>query len=450
MSPVLQLSLVYFTGTRLNRWLTLSGAVLVGFGSMGLWKYAARYSAFSTPGQPHEMSNTTIALSGILWLVPIVGILALFFAGALMPAVFGHLAGRRQLHMLPYGRMRLLASAFGTVCLMAMMFGVVTKALYSEFPGPPEFAFTKGVAIALLTFPPMYLLVWLVGRAKGAIGSLSGAMLIIPSLALPFHFIQIPQPPIALPFAVGVLIAGVAAIAFLTAPRWRHWRLLARSQPDRTNQATHAGYSPGQEFALLAGTARPWVLSVGLIVPIAVATLFITDPKTWLCYFMLCSVISGGISSLSAPRSRALWLRGPWTRSKLLSEIEGLHWRQNAYCLGSLIVLLIAIGNYMEFSTTLLATGIPLLVVGCATGTYLGFMMTRGIGWLDGFCAGATMTALLILAFRATNLSAAALACVYFGFVGLTFVFRALARKRWAQLDWIECQPSGRRDAQTL
>jgi hypothetical protein len=447
MSPVLRLSLIYFTGARLNRWLTISSAALVGLGTIGLWKYAARYSVMITPGQKLELSNTSIALSAIIWLIPIVGVVALFFAGALMPAIFGHLARGRQLDMLPYGRVRLLSSAVCTVCLIAAIFGLVTKALFLAFPEPPEFVFAKGFAIALLTFSPMYLLVWFVGRAKGAIGTLSGSMLIIPSLALPLHFIQIPQPPMSFPVTVGALIGLICAIVFLTAPIWRHWSLFSWIGPERTSRRVSPGYSPGNEFALITGTARPWVLSIGLIVPVAVATLFITAPSIWLCYFMLCSVISGGISSLSVSRSRALWLRGPWTRSKLLSEIEGLHWRQNAYCLSSLIVLLVAIGSYLEFPTSLLAAGIPLLLLGCATGTYLGLMMTRSIDWLDATCAAATMIVLLVVAVQAANLSFPTLACAYASLVCLAFGYRVLAQKRWARLDWIECHPPARRGA---
>jgi hypothetical protein len=450
MSPVLRLSLIYFTGARLNGWLTISSAGLVGLGTIGLWKYAARYSVMIIPGQNLELSNTSIALSAIIWLIPIVGVLALFFASALMPAIFGHLARGRQLNMLPYGRVRLLTSALCTVCLVAAIFGLVTKALFLAFPEPPEFVFAKGFAIALLTFSPMYLLVWFIGRAKGAIGSLSGAMLIIPSLALPFHFIQIPQPPMGFPITVGALIGLVSAIVFLAAPRWRHWRLFARVRPERMSRPASPRYSPGNEFALITGTARPWVLSIGLIVPVAVATLFITAPSIWLCYFMLCSVISGGISSLSVSRSRALWLRGPWTRSKLLSEIEGIHWRQNAYCLSSLIALLVAIGSYLDFPTVLLAVGIPLLLLGCATGTYLGLMMTRGIGWLDGTCAAGTMVVLLVVALRATDLSFPVIACAYAGLLCLALTYRVLAQKRWARLDWIECHPPVRRGAQAM
>jgi hypothetical protein len=295
----------------------------------------------------------------------------------------------------------------------------------------------------------MYLLVWLISRARGALGSLSAAMLIIPSLALPFYFTQIPQPPMGRPILWGSMIGGASAIAFLLAPKWRHWSLFAR-RAARTNQSTRPSYPPGTEFALLTGTARPWLMSLGMVVPVAVATLFIVSAGIWLCYFMLCSVISGGISSLSVPRSRALWLRGPWTRSALLREIERLHWRQNAYCLSSLVVLLVAIGSYVNFPTTLLAVGIPLLLIGCAAGTYLGLMMTRGIGWLDGASAAVTMIMLLLVALQALNLSSVALVGTDVALAGIALTFRVVAQRRWMQLDWIECSSPGRRDAQAL
>jgi hypothetical protein len=432
MTPVLRLTIIYFFGTRLYRGLTITAGALTSLGIVGLWKYSSRYSPVISPGRTSHMSGASIAFSALLWMIPIIGVLTLFFSAALLPLVFGHLARGRQLHLLPHGRVRLLASVLLTLSLVAAIFALVVEALYLSFPVPPGAVFGKSFAIGLLTFAPMYLLLWIVSRAKGAIGSLSGAMLIIPSLALPFHFILVSKPPVFLPIAAGLSIGLACLAAFLWVPRWM--------QPRASGRSTRGTYPRGREFAVLAGVPPPWVLGGGLAAPIAVATLFIASPDIWLCYFMLCSVISGGISSQSVPRSRALWLRGPWSRVNMFSRLEALFWSQNAYCLAVLIILLLAVGSYLKFPTALLAVAIPLLVVGSAAGTYLGLMMTRGIGWLDGLSAGTSMLLMLGIALYALSLPHSVLAATYLSLAGLALAFRFVARKRWAHLDWMSCR----------
>jgi hypothetical protein len=308
--------------------------------------------------------------------------------------------------------------------------------------------FGKAVAIAALAFSPMYVFVWLLSRAKGALGSLGGAMLIIPCLALPFHFVQIPQPPMRVPLVIGGVIFVVCAGAFLLAPRRRTPLVVRRWEIPRPQ--TRSRYQLGGEFALLVGLARPWMLGVWLVFPVAVATLFVTSANIWLCYFMLCSVICGGISSLSVSRSRSLWLRGPWSRRQLLSLLEALHWRQNAYCVSVLLVLLVAIGSYLGFRTSLLAVGIPLLMVGTAVGTYLGLMMTRGIGWLDAMCAAGAMLLMLVIALYGVDMPTPVLIGLDVAVIALAIMFRTLAQRRWIRLDWVLCRAPARRDSQSL
>jgi hypothetical protein len=436
VKTVLRLVTVYFTGTRLQRWMSVATLILLTLGILGLWKY----SAWLFVGPKTRLSNGSIAFSALLSMVPIVGVLTLFFSAALMPSVFGHLARSRQLHVLPYARSKLLVSVVLVLGIVAIMFAVVVEALYASFPIDHGVVFGKAVAIAALTFSPMYVFVWLISRAKGALGSLGGAMLIIPCLALPFHFVQIPQPPMRMPLTIGGMIFVVCAGAFLLAPRWRHWAPSAAPRWRISRPQIRSRYQSGSELALLVGAARPWVLSAWLIFPIAVATLFITSANIWLCYFMLCSVICGGISSQSVPRSRSLWLRGPWSRSQLLAHLEALHWRQNAYCLGVLLILLVAIGSYLGFRTRLLAIGIPLLLAGAAVGTYLGLMMTRGIGWLDALCAAGTMLLMLGIALYAVDLPTAVLIGLDAAVIGLAIAFRSVAQSRWKQLDWVLCR----------
>jgi hypothetical protein len=209
---------VYFTGTRLQRWMSVATLILLTLGILGLRKYPALMFV----GPKTRISNGSIAFGALLSLVPIVGVLTLFFSAALMPIVFGHLARSKQLHVLPYARSKLLVSVVLVLGIVAVMFAVVVEALYASFPIDHGVVFGKAVAIAALTFSPMYVFVWLISRAKGALGSLGGAMLIIPCLALPFHFVQIPQPPMRMPLTIGGMSFVVCAGAFLLAPSRRH------------------------------------------------------------------------------------------------------------------------------------------------------------------------------------------------------------------------------------
>jgi hypothetical protein len=446
VNAVLRLVMVYFTGARVQRWMSLSTLILLTFGILGLWNY----SALVLVGPKSKISGGSIAFSALLVMVPIIGVLTLFFSAALMPIIFGHLARTKQLHALPYGRSKLLISALLVLGIVAAMFAGVVKALYVSFPIDQGPVFGKAIVIAALTFSPMYVFLWLISRAKGALGSLGGAMLIIPCLALPFHFVQIPQPSIRMPLVMGAVIFVACAVAFLMGPRWRSWAPSVVLKWNIPKPQIRSKYRPGSEFALLVGVARPWMLSVGLIFPVAVATLFVTSANICLCYLMLCSVICGGISSLSVSRSRSLWLRGPWSRNQLFSQLEALHWRQNAYCISVLLVLLVAIGSHLGFRTSLLAIGIPLLLLGAAVGTYLGLMMTRGIGWLDSMFAVGAMLLMLVIALYAADMPTAVLVGLDAAVIGLSITFRALAQRRWTQLDWVLCRSAARRESQSL
>jgi hypothetical protein len=446
VKAVLRLVMVYFTGTPVQRWMSILTLILLALGILGLRKY----SALVFVGPKIQISNGSIAFSALVWMVPILAVLTLFFSAALMPLVFGHLARTKHLHVLPYARSRLLISIILVLGMVAILFAGVVEALYASFPVDQGAVFGKAMAIAVLTFSPMYVFVWLISRTKGALGSLGGAMLIIPCLALPFHFVQIPQPPLRLPVAIGGVIFVACAGAFLLAPSWRGWLPSEAPKWRIPRPQIQSEYRPGRELALLVGVARPWMLSVWLIFPVGVATLFITSANIWLCYFVLCTVICGGISSLSVSRSRSLWLRGPWSRSQLLAHLEALHWRQNAYCVSVLEVLLVAIGSYLGFRTKLLAIGIPLLLAGAAVGTYLGLMMTRGIGWLDAMCAAGTMLLMLAIALYAVDMPITVLIGLGAAVIGLSIAFRTLAQRRWRQLDWVLCRAPAQRDSQSL
>lgn len=68
--------------------------------------------------------------------------------------------------------------------------------------------------------------------------------------------------------------------------------------------------------------------------------------------------------------------------------------------------------------------------------------MTRGIGWRTAVITVATMSLLMVTASRAAAASSslAAIAALELTLLVLAFVFRSVAVKRWAELDWSHCR----------
>ena len=147
----------------------------------------------------------------------------------------------------------------------------------------------------------------------------------------------------------------------------------------------------------------------------------------------------------AAQRSRALWLRGEWSREELFLQVERSFWRHNNYVLGILLVLMIVIGSYAHLAIILLAVGLPLLILGTTVSTYLGLMLTHGLRWQETVLAIAVMLVLLavaVLAARSKGDSAIAIiVALEVGLAGVALVLRRVTRSRWSRLDWMQCRP---------
>jgi hypothetical protein len=222
-------------------------------------------------------------------------------------------------------------------------------------------------------------------------------MLAIATLALPVQFIAAPTSPLRWPLLGSLLIWGTVIAGFAFTPHFKAaWAALSRRAAAGCSRAqTARPYQPGREVDLLIGVDRPWVLALGQIAPIVIATFFISRPNLWLFYFALFSAISGAITSFSAARSRALWLRTDWSRSELFTQVEAAFWWNNCYATGVLLLLFVAIGIHSQLETVLLALGLPLLALGAGASAYLGLMMTRGVGALEAFLAMGVMALLM-------------------------------------------------------
>lgn len=425
MRTVTLLIATYFCGAPASRWMTLLGFLMTVVGTAGVLLQPLMSSAAAT--------DASMALSAILWACPTSGILMLLFGGSLMPLMLGRFALSRQLCMLPAAGLKIVASALATIALLAVISSLMVVALYAPYPIDHKLIFLRALVISALVCSLVYMIVWLVSRARSAIGLLGGAMLMIAGLALPLRFILTPSASLRWPVIGNVFVSGALVVIFLFARRIAYLFSSANQIFVRRAPARYTG----REVDLFVGTARPWMFSAGQLFPIAVATQFISSPAIWLFYFAIFSVISGAMTSLAAARCRNLWLRTEWSRAELFRHVESCFCRHNAYSLGVLLLSFIAFRSYMGFEARLLAFGLPLLALGTATSTYLGLMMTRNICWQDA--ALATVIVLLIMV-AAISVKLLIVVGVEVLLAGSIPVLRWIAERRWAQLDWAVCR----------
>jgi len=245
------------------------------------------------------------------------------------------------------------------------------------------------------------------------------------------------------------LLWGLFAAGFLLAPRYKG--AVGRLKPTLIGRLAGASYDGGGEIDFLIGTARPWALAAGQVVPILIATYFLNGfqremapsaPSPWLFFLTILSILSGAVASVAATRSRRLWLRAHWTRAELFRRVEDAFWRHNSYSLGVLLLMLVAVGTYFYLPTRGLAFGMGLLILGTALSTYLGLMITARIGWMDAALAVATMLSLMLVAVytSAPSTPTAKIVALEAALAAAVWVFRDVARRRWTNLDWMLCR----------
>jgi hypothetical protein len=437
MKAIVRLIYTNFTGTMLLRFITLSG-LIAGIGGAALNLYLPPLTSGS--GNPSRLS---LAQEAFIFLLPVAGLLCFVFGASLLPSLFARLATSHYLYVLPHGRTKLLASAFATVALTSLFAAGIVVMYYSKTPLALDLIFQRAVSVSFVTASFLYVVLWLTGKG-GTIGLLVGSFVIIATLVLPLIFIATPSTSLALPWTACALLWGGSAATFLLAPR-------LKAPLGRLRHAfaglTGSSYRGGGEIDLLVGTARPWTLAAGQIVPIVIATYVIRlaswAPTTWVFFLTIISVTTGAVASLAATRGRALWLRARWTRAELFRHVESSFWRYGCYTLGVLLLLLVAIGDSLSLPTRVLAFGMGLLALGTILSTYIGLIVTARIGWRDAALAVVVILALMRTAFLASSPATLTLTIVAYeiGLAALALFVRELARRRWSRLDWMLCRP---------
>jgi hypothetical protein len=440
MKAVLKLVLTYFTGTPLLA-VTMALGVLAVVGGGVVYLYSP-----PLVGGEGGQSPFSLAVEALIFMTPVAGVIAVAFAASLLPTLFARLAASHYLYVLPYGRVKVLASLFLTLTLVATVVAGTTAMYYLRTPLHLGVVFERAFVVALLTCNLLYTVLWLTGRSTSAIGTLVGSLFLVVTILVPLPFIALPSRSLVLPWAVSALIWAGFAAAFLLAPRWKG--RVGKIRQAIAERLTGASYHGGSEVAFLIGTGQPWTLALGLIVPLLLASLFLATAMAaaasapWLFFTTVMSVLAGATASLAAMRGRRLWLRTHWTRPQLFRHVEDALWRHNSFALGVLLVLLVVLGTQSYVPAKVLVCGIGLVMLAIALSTYLGMMITAPIGWLEAALAITAMVLLLVAADYASKLSTptAVVAAFEASLASLAVLFRTIAHRRWANLDWMRCR----------
>ena len=436
MRTIARLVLAYLTATPLVRAFSCVGWLLVvgAFFLLRFWSHADVI-----------VLGWTAALGEIL----------VFLGSCMLPIVFGRLAGSRLSGVLPHLRVKLLASAFVTVALVALPPAVLVVFAHpiGSTPTDPALAarihagnvqlFWLTYLETFLTAGWLYLALWFL-TSRRTLGGVFRALLVLAFLLYaPTRDIHDLDARIRSQLIACAVVWGSFALGFLG---WARWCMLAtrlhRRLPLRIPTVLRSQIR-GREVDLLLGTANPWLLAAGQALPIVLAMrIGYYSAAVWLYYLTIFSTVAGAIAGQAAERSRAVWLRAGWSRAGLFGAVERSFWRHNGYVLGLLLILMVTIGSYAGLSASVLLIGIPLLILGTVLSTYLGLMVTRGLRWLEGTLAVAVMLTLMAIAVLAARggeqLLIVALEIVL---AGTALALRFAARERWQHLDWALCRP---------
>jgi hypothetical protein len=443
MKAVVRLVYSYFTCTPALRAFSAAGLAIVFV------------SLFVVTWLPQSDATLTFAF---------VGMIAFCIGSSLMPLMFGRLACSHAIRVLPWGRVKLLLSAYITIALVAALAPILVYFAYKAavlgapvIPGraadPATVArvhhdnmqlvwITYASAMAIVSW--LYLAMWFITSQRNTIGFVKGLLVILILLLAPVR--EISQLDANLRWSLIRLGALwlVFGVGFMLWPRWQ-----VSSARRALSRVTGAGRAlsrkiSGREIDLMLGTANPWLLIAAQVAPIVIATrIGYYSAAVWLYYLTIFSTVAGAIAGQAAERSRALWLRGDWSRAELFPEVERSFWRHNGFVLGALLALMVAIGSYANLPVALLAAGLPLLALGTVLSTYLGLMITRGLGWLEAGLAIVVMVALMAVAVLAARQNASMVPVVALEalLAGLAVALRTVARRRWTAIDWTRCRP---------
>jgi hypothetical protein len=396
----------------------------------------------------------------------------LFFGSMYMPSMFSRLARSRTIDLLPHGRLKLLACSLATVAMVSVpipfivisamksaggygaddinYFGTGTSIL-AQLQAP---FFWHVFALSALGYTWIYAVIWsAAGIRTHRISASLQTPLYSNSASLLTLLLIFAAPPFLRSYgktivsaSIPTLFALIAAVwclfafCFLVLPRLRITNTV-QSKADsllRRFRSRNINTS-GKELRLVLGLWHPW----SYIVVICVMGLLLLSStranNSWLFYLTVLGTIAGGLPANVAASARGLWLRRPCSREQLFLDVEKLFWRFVGLRMALLIAWGVILGVHAGFSWPLIAWGSLHLVAAATASIYLGLMQTRKHPWLDSIAAVITFSFAVLGAIAASgDLIGIPLATSLL--VAITFAHRLVAKRRWQELDWMQCK----------
>jgi len=437
MKAITRLVWSYFMSTPLTRAFSIGGLILC----------ASSLYVLTTFSQSQHMLVFAEA-----------GQFAFFLGSSMMPLTAGRLSQSLSGRLLPFGRVKILVSMMLTVAIVALPAGLLTPFVAVAGVGgkltdlashPKMLEYTIDLALIVYTSFCMlaawlYLAMWFVTSQRNSTGFAKGMLVIVILLIAPSRQLDELNAKLQdnlLQLAIG---CSVFAVVFLNWPRLKQ-RFAQLRIPGLSAAASSASsQTSGKEIDLILGTHNPWLFIALQVIPIfAAIRISESSLATWLYVLAIFSAVTGAVSSQASERSRALWLRGGWSREELFVQVERSFARHNCFVLGVLLALTVGIGSYAGFPTELLAFGLVLLILGTVVSTYLGLVVTRGLRWAESTIGVAIMMLLMSVALLLdTETPRVAGVLALEGLLAVSaIVLRIVARRRWANIDWTQCRP---------
>jgi hypothetical protein len=265
---------------------------------------------------------------------------------------------------------------------------------------------------------------------------------VIVSITIPLRYTG-GSTPFSLLEGLGLASWLVFAALLLTGDRVRHslQALRARLRILGARLMPSAQFSVGREVALLLGTTRPWIVALGQSIPIGLMVWFVPYAPIWIVFLVTFSAVAGAMTSQAAALSRRFWLRYDWTRDDVRRHVERAYWRFNAWSIAVLLLIYAGLASYAGyFDREAIVLSLVLIVIGGIACTYLGLIITRGLGWFESALGVLTMTALVLAAFAIVREEYAAAVKLETVIVALGVAYALIARRRWKGIDWMQCR----------
>jgi hypothetical protein len=437
MNGVFRLTRLYGTAGSWQRWFLLAGALIVGAcmyypPANGRWAY--------------------------LPLVAFTGVMVLFIGGSLMPMVVFRLATSRGMCVLPFGRAKLIGSALLTTALIALPLPLIVGLIWKETL--PEYrqltllnfvtspSFVHIYAAVFWTCSALYFVMWLFTGLKTIKRTVFALAVVVALVAIPPRLFALGIDTVKLApllFALGSWLVFSIYVVYL--PRWRDiGNTIAALRLESILVGSLFDYSAkkmrGQEAGIVLGLHSQWVQALAFFIVIVLATVATKHIPGHLYYVSLFSVIAGALSGVATVKSRALWLRRPWSREELFCNIERFVWRQMRLALALLVLWFIATSVYFDLPLVRMAIGALLVSLMFTLCLYLGLLQTRGMRWGDAMFALVIVLASLGLAIYASKPAARTFLVLTFeaALIAAILAIKHWVKRRWQRIDWLMCR----------